>query len=971
MHTRIRWNAGFAKIMRSILAVGLCWTCVPELNAADSATSAGRVWIECATFCLGIGSDGRNLHFIDRNTGQDYCESSRPSNFAQITVGDSRYEVSEVQRFGDVLQLSFAGYDAKSTLRVVTHEEYVTFEVISVEGDEVDQLMMIGMPLTLTGAKDEPFAACAVALNIRTNVKEIPQPNSHLQAMCYARFGLEGAKVAVVGCAYNELRKVLKKVVGEAEKLPKTPIGGPWALDAKINVGSYLMDLRGDVVEDTVDAWIDHCRNLGVTQIDFHTGRSLRFGDYQPNPGLYPDGYASVKRVIDKLHAAGIIAGLHTYAQFVAKDTPWVTPVPDTRLAKARTLTLAEDITAEARTISVLERTSDISPITGFHVRNSASIQIDDELIVFKGVSRVEPYGLLQCQRGAWGTKIAAHARGAKVHHLKECFGLFVPDPDTSLYSEIAAKTAEAYNRRGFDMIYLDALDGSDIFAGWPDAWHYSGRFVFDLADRLEKPALFEMSLLLHHMWFVRSRMGAWDVPARGAKRYIDMHTIVNESSEQHFLPTQLGWWGAFQWNPVQPERTFPEVMEYLGCKSIGYGSGLSLTAGFSQDDYVRSANTRRLSKLVKRYEQLRLSGAVAESIRQKLRVRGDEFTLIARSDGDWQFQPKQYISHKVVHNDERSWQWIIDNRFGRQPLAVRVETLMSAGTYDDPDNPILASFSKPDSFNNQNSKPGVKCTVTQDRKHIKTGEVSGHLIAHNERNPQHDSWAMVGKEFSPYLDMVNKGLGVWVHGDGQGEILNLQLKNPPEYTNAFRDSYIKIDFKGWRYFELVEPESEQIIAYSWPYSVRNSEWYEPEHRPVLMKYAYPAYHFWVNYGNIQGLNMYMNNIPIGKTVGCYLSTVKALPLMKGRITNPAITVAGKTITFPVGLESGNYLEFHPPDDCPVYDALGEETARMTTAGQLPELQPGKNTIRFDCAAEAGTNWRGRITVITEGRPIE
>ncbi len=33
-------------------------------------------------------------------------------------------------------------------------------------------------------------------------------------------------------------------------------------------------------------------------------------------------------------------------------------------------------------------------------------------------------------------------------------------------------------------MIYLDALDGSDILMGWDDAWHYGSKFVFEIAPR-------------------------------------------------------------------------------------------------------------------------------------------------------------------------------------------------------------------------------------------------------------------------------------------------------------------------------------------------------------------------------------------------------------------------------------------------------------------------------------------------------
>ena len=38
-----------------------------------------------------------------------------------------------------------------------------------------------------------------------------------------------------------------------------------------------------------------------------------------------------------RINAAGISAGLHTYAFFIAKDCPWVTPVPDRRLASDAT----------------------------------------------------------------------------------------------------------------------------------------------------------------------------------------------------------------------------------------------------------------------------------------------------------------------------------------------------------------------------------------------------------------------------------------------------------------------------------------------------------------------------------------------------------------------------------------------------------------------------------------------------------
>src|SRR5208282_2090494 len=169
-----------------------------------------------------------------------------------------------------------------------------------------------------------------------------------------------------------------------------------------------------------------------------------------PNPATYPRGRASLKAVIDRLHAAGIAAGLHTSAFFMDESCPWVTPTPDPRLGKDATFTLAEPLTAEASTVSVVEPTKAMSNITGFFVRNSVTFQIEDELIKYAGASKAPPYAFTDCQRGTFGTRAAPHARGAKVQHLKECFGLFVPDGDSTLLSEVAAHTAETFNECGF-----------------------------------------------------------------------------------------------------------------------------------------------------------------------------------------------------------------------------------------------------------------------------------------------------------------------------------------------------------------------------------------------------------------------------------------------------------------------------------------------------------------------------------------
>ena len=349
-----------------------------------------------------IQSDGRNLHFVDKSTGIDYCVQNPRSSFARVKKTGGYYDASSVSYTDGQIEVQFGESGVTGVIRVVAHDRYFILEVVSVGDEHVEELVFADIRLTLGGVSEESFAACALALNIQTKVPELPGPNSHLRAACYPRFAFPGAKVALIGCPQSELRRVLQEAVSAAEELPHSAIGGPWALDAPINKGSYLFNF-GDVTEETVDDWIGLVQSLGFKQLDFHGGRSFRFGDCLPDPEMYPQGLVSLKAVIDRLHAADIAAGLHTYSFLIDKSCPWVTPVPDPRLGMDATFTLAEPLTPKDVAVPVVESTVDTSTITGFVVRNSVTLQVDNELITYTGVTRDPPYAFTGCQRGAYG----------------------------------------------------------------------------------------------------------------------------------------------------------------------------------------------------------------------------------------------------------------------------------------------------------------------------------------------------------------------------------------------------------------------------------------------------------------------------------------------------------------------------------------------------------------------------------------
>lgn len=935
-----------------ICAVAVAMLAALRLIGAEANQEKPVITVESDSLRLSVGADARTLEFTDKSSGTTYCTRNPSTAFARVKKAGKFFEATTAVLTDGRLLLEFAGAGVQAALKVVGAKHSVTVEVLSVTGAGVEEFVFADVPLTLKGTAADPFAGCALALNLQTNVRDIPGASSRLWAACYPRFGLTGAKVALIGCPQNELRRVLQEVVMASPDLPHSPIGGPWALDSEKNRGSYLFNFGG-LSEDNVDEWVGLARSLGITQIDFHGGDSFRFGDCQPNPKTYPQGWASFKAVIDKLHAAGLQAGLHTYSEFIDKRTPWVTPVPDPRLAKDAMFTLSEDLTANATAVPVVETTKDMSAITGFAVRNSVTLQIGDELITYTAVGKEPPYSFTGCQRGALGTRIATHAQGAKVHHLKECFGLFVPDGDSTLLSEVAGKTADAFNAGGFDMIYLDALDGSDIFAGRENDWYYQSKFTFEIWKRLKKPAIMEMATFSHHLWFVRSRMGAADHPRRAHKKFIDMHVAANEGNRRMFLPGQLGWWSVKTWTGPQGEPTFADDIEYLMCKCLATDTGFALM-GVDPGSIKNIPAYVRLAAVMRQYEALRHADYFSEAVKTSLRVPGDEYTLFQSAEGEWQFRRAQYDRHKVEGLNDWSNGWPGTNQFERQPLQLRIEALMSADPYDTPGKITIADFANPQNFPEVSAQQGVTVKLDSTAEDVKIGPSSGRFTASNTTATRRGAWARAVRKFEPPTSLSgHEALGTWVHGDGKGETLNVQLRSPEHLISGIADNYVVVDFTGWRYFELIEPEAQRFADYAWPYGD-----------------AYSIYRESIVHGAVSSLSLFFNNLPPNGTATCFLSPIRALPTITAKWRNPAVTVGGRTLVFPVEMESGNYLEFRSLADCKLYGPNGELLIEVKPQGEVPSLEPGVNQFKFTCDGSTNAQPRAYVTAITQGEVV-
>ncbi len=919
---------------------GQAYEVIPDAGRGGPAIAA----VETEFIRLEIDDRAQCIALVDRKTGRDLIE--KPVPIASARAGGKTLRRARCIHEDGKLEIEFGRDAARAVVRIDPKDGYIVFEVDSVEGEEVEELTYLTLQLppgkyhnAMSGlVGDDDFGTCVRALNLQTRVALSGNPPT-LRATAQDEYGLVGARAALVAGPSERLRSVLQKVV-RSEGLPHSPLGGPWALEAEANRGSYLF---ARVSEDTVDAWIDLAKRGGFTHVHF-SGWWKSLGHYEPNPTLFPSGLDGVKAAVKRIHDAGLKAGMHTLTGCIATNDPWVTPVPDARLAADATYTLAADIAPDAKTIPTLEPPGSHDTIWSYSGSGNV-VRIGTELIHYAAISKEAPYGFLNCTRGAFGTSIAAHTKGASVDHLRQRYLAFYPDESTTLVGEVADAIARVYNECEMDQIYMDGAEGMG-------SWHAVSVMRDAIYSRLKRPALVEASSWGHWSWYFHSRVGAWDHPKWGLKQFVDMHCAdIPLYQKGGLIQAQLGWWvilGPSGFNRAE----MPDEIEYFCGKILANDVPMSIQ-GIGAVGRPANARMREYLTTVGQYERLRLAGYFSEEVKAKLREPGQEFRLRQADDGEWVLVPTDYIEHKVTGLDSPTNSWAVNNRFGGQGLELRIEALHSAHPYDGEDAPVITDFAEEGEFTVHADASGVTHTVERSDEQTRPGMPSLRLTATSTRDTRRGAWAKAGRHFEPHFNMGQcDAVGLWVHGDGKGELLNVQLSNPREYTHADAEHYITIDFEGWRYFALLlrERDAAAYRDYEWPYYSQHGIY-----RNRLVR------------DHVSELNFYLNDLPAQDTVTVYLSPIKALRTSEVELTNPTVEVNGEQLTIPVTLRSGRYVEMESAADCRVYDARCDLIERLSLDAGVPTLKEGENRLSFTCEGPAGLPSRANVMVVATG----
>lgn len=917
-------------------------------SPGTSAAPSPEVTLESLHFRCTLAPNGHVTEFVDRARQRDWLRQQQPVPFARLRLAGRDVPSTALVQRDSLLEFHFAPTPIRVLLRVTPRPSHVVLRLEDVTGGEPDAITFLHVPLDLKGTPAEPFGACALGLNLATRIDALPALQSELRASAEKPFGLVGAKVAVVAAPMDRLRPALQEALAQDSELPVCRTAGPWAHESAFSGGSYLFNF-GSLTETNVEDWIAMTRSLGFTQIDHHGGGDFfRFGDFELNRERWPDGWAHWEPIVDRLHQAGIGSIFHTYAFFIDKRSRYVTPVPDPRLDAFRTFTLTAPVTAASTVFEVAEPTADLRTVTGFFEHNSILLHIGDELVTFGGASREAPWRITGLQRGALGTRASPHAAGTPARHLKECFGLLVPNVESSLFEEIAAHHADIVNRAGFDGLYLDAIDGSSILRGGDACWYWASKFVVEIQRRLRRPTGMEMSAMWHPFWQYRTRWQAWDYPQRGHARFLDLH--AQEINGGLLLPRHLGWWNFQAFNPPQVEPSYPEVMENLVAKLVGWDAGISLTGGVDRHALRTTPLFQQAVAILRAGEQLRHTNTFDDAAKARLREPGRQFALAHNAAGAPVFRTVQPQAHTVSPGEPWTLSWTVTNAFADQPIRLRIETLMTAAPLDDPSGVDLLQDSPEASPWQTRHAPGV----SRPEASTPAPADPGWTLAATNRGqvPRSGAWARWDRTFNPTLNLKQQqALGLELEGDGSGAWLAIRLESPHHLAyGAVADRYLPIDFTGRRRVTLLETEAARWSDFTWNDG----------------KSLYNVYRETIDFSAIESISVWLQHLPTHRPTRLRLLQLRALPMKSVALRRPRLTVGGVTLEFPVDLASGGRIEGASASTCASYGPKGEPLGTLQLPNLWPRLAPGPNTISFDCAPADGPAPRARITMFPQ-----
>lgn len=617
--------------------------------------------LENSQFRLVVGSDCITKSLIHKATGQECLDTGealalfsvtqpRPfNNEIKLAYPNKRtvFQANRIRQEDNRLIVGFEITPYEAVIETKITEDYIAFRLADfiVDPEDYAYLRMTPPPVEsfrvlqlpvkyrknfgqwLNVSWDEDVAVNVLATSPYAIIEAEKRKGCHIMtADALREVKLRGTEAALI---VTDSSKLLD-AVDALERDYDLPRGVQSRRSKEIRKSYYRAE---ELTPETVDRHITYCKQCGFEMMtSYYTSQYIadRYnycGDYDLRPE-YPEGLESVRNMLQKIRAAGIIPGLHFLQTHIGLKSRYVTPVADHRLHKTRLFTLAKPLTGEDTTVFVEENPEGSVLAEGCRV-----LQFGGELISYEGYSAERPYCFIGCRRGHLDTYVTEHPLGqiGGILDVSE-FGATscYLDQNSGLQEEVAAKLAQLYDQ-GFEYIYFDGSEGVQE----PFAYHVANA-QYRTYQMMKKPPLYsEGAAKTHFSWHMLSGGNAFDIfPPPVFKEMIRVHPASEAiRMQQDFTRLNFGWWAMYA-DALQPDH-----WEYGSALAAAWDCPVSFNANLEKLN--AHPRTDDLLEVLRRWEDVRVNDLLtAEQKRMLQKNDTQEYILLRNEAKEYELVP-------------------------------------------------------------------------------------------------------------------------------------------------------------------------------------------------------------------------------------------------------------------------------------------------------------------------------------------
>ena len=491
--------------------------------------------------------------------------------------------------------------------------------------------------------------------------------NSHMQYVEPIDVDLVGTAIAMFGCPEPSTLDVIE-MIELGEGLPHPMLNGVWVKRSSIPGEAYMLN-EGDPAHSA-----KYAKLCGFKLI--HIGDVFQsWGHFGLTTKRFPNGAEDIRKATAAARNDGISLGVHTLTMFTGKDDPYVTPVPSDNLCKTGSSVLTKALGKDDDVVMIKD------PAYFKNTGSTHTVKIGKELVNYRKVSDEEPWRLVDCKRGQYGTAASSHDPGATIDKLtNDSYNGFFPD--IKLQDAYAKRLAEVCNETGIDLMDFDGFGG-----GSPTGHGSYGaaRFVETWYKNLDRYRLTCGASTFHYYWHVYAFMN-WGEPWYNALRESQVNYRIENQRyfDRNLMPGMLGW---FTLNP----EFRPEEVEWIQARSAAFNAGYLLRV---DERIEKNGYKDALFEAIREWQSARKAGAFSAAQKAQMQNPKNEFHLEKAGANSWNLYPVQLSrghEHKfreVQTGEPIVTKFAVNNPYHEQPLQFYI-TVSSA------DNQAAASVSR------------------------------------------------------------------------------------------------------------------------------------------------------------------------------------------------------------------------------------------------------------------------------------